>query len=116
MEAISGAIFLDAGFEPARDVVRAPVGEPRTTRTPTAPARRQVGPAGMGAGKGLAICRDYVEVEPQGPRPRAALHLRGAHRRQAPARGEGASKRAAEQAAARALLEREGVAGAELHE
>ena len=29
----------------------------------------------------------------------------------APARGEGASKRAAEQAAARALLEREGVRG-----
>jgi ribonuclease-3 len=33
-----------------------------------------------------------------------------------PARGEGASKRAAEQAAARALLEREGVRGAAVHE
>jgi ribonuclease-3 len=33
-----------------------------------------------------------------------------------PARGEGASKRAAEQAAARALLEREGVGGADVHE
>ena len=66
-------------------------------------------------GKGLAL-PEYVEVSRKGPdhAPRFTSEVRidGC----APARGEGASKRAAEQAAARALLEREGVAGAELHE
>ena len=66
-------------------------------------------------GKGLAL-PEYVEVHRKGPdhAPRFTSEVRisGCD----PARGEGASKRAAEQAAARALLEREGVAGAELHE
>jgi len=66
-------------------------------------------------GKGLAL-PEYVEVSRKGPdhAPRFTSEVRidGC----APARGEGAAKRAAEQSAARALLEREGVAGAELHE
>jgi ribonuclease-3 len=59
-------------------------------------------------GQGLALPM-YIEVERTGPdhAPRftSEVHIKG----RPPARGEGASKRAAEQAAATALLEREGV-------
>ena len=115
MEAILGAIFLDAGFEAARDVVRRLWGG-EDDRHPTS-----AGPDAKSAlqewaqGKGLAL-PEYVEVSRKGPdhAPRFTSEVRitGC----APARGEGASKRAAEQAAARALLEREGVAGAEVHD
>ena len=58
----------------------------------------------------------YVEVERNGPdhAPHFTSEVRIVGK--PPARGEGASKRAAEQAAARALLEREGVRGAAVHE
>ena len=116
MEAILGAIFLDAGFEPARVRRCAACGPARTTSTRPAPAPDAKSALQEWAqGKGLAL-PEYVEVGRKGPdhAPRFTSEVRidGC----APARGEGASKRAAEQAAARALLEREGVAGAELHE
>ena len=59
-------------------------------------------------GQGLEL-PDYVEVDRQGPdhAPRFTAEVRIKGRK--PARGEGASKRAAEQAAATALLSREGV-------
>ena len=59
-------------------------------------------------GQGLDL-PDYVEVARQGPdhAPRFTAEVRIKGRK--PARGEGASKRAAEQAAATALLAREGV-------
>ena len=71
--------------------------------------RCQVGAAGMGAGPGPRRCRTTSRSQRKGPdhAPRftAEVRIEG----KTPARGEGASKRAAEQAAARALLEREGV-------
>ncbi len=86
--------------------------EPPDQRRPPTPSRR----CRNGRRDRVFALPDYVEVEPQGPdhAPRFTSEVRidGC----APARGEGASKRAAEQAAATALLEREGVAGAELHE
>jgi ribonuclease-3 len=106
-EALLGAIFLEAGFEKVRDVVRVHW----STRLATAPA--EVGDAKSALqewaqGQGLDLPR-YVEVERLGPdhAPRftAEVSIKG---RKA-ARGEGASKRAAEQAAAAALLSREGV-------
>jgi ribonuclease-3 len=116
MEAILGAIFLDAGFEPARSAVRrlwASQDDQHTTSAAGPDAKSAL--QEWAQGKGLAL-PDYVEVSRKGPdhAPRFTSEVRidGC----APARGEGASKRAAEQAAARALLEREGVAGAELHE
>ncbi len=115
MEAILGAIFLDVGFGPARAAVRRLWGaqddKTQTSAGPDAKSALQE----WAQGKGLAL-PEYVEVSRKGPdhAPRFTSEVRidGC----APARGEGASKRAAEQAAARALLEREGVAGAELHE
>jgi ribonuclease-3 len=62
-------------------------------------------------GRGLAL-PEYVEIARKGPdhAPLFTSEVRIAGLR--PARGEGASKRAAEQAAASALLAREGVLGA----
>jgi ribonuclease-3 len=115
MEAILGAIFLDAGFDTARAVVRR-LWASNDDQHPTS-----AGPDAKSAlqewaqGKGLAL-PEYVEVSRKGPdhAPRFTSEVRISGC--APARGEGASKRSAEQAAARALLEREGVPGAEMHE
>jgi ribonuclease III len=115
MEAVLGAIFLDGGFEPARTVVRrlwAGLDDHATTSAgPDAKSALQE----WAQGRGLAL-PEYVEISRKGPdhAPRFTSEVRitGC----APARGEGASKRAAEQAAARMLLEREGVAGVEMHE
>lgn len=115
MEAILGAIFLDSGFESARAVVLhlwdSQDDQHATSAGPDAKSALQE----WAQGKGLAL-PEYVEVSRKGPdhAPRFTSEVRIAGK--APARGEGASKRAAEQEAARALLVREGVAGAEVHE
>jgi len=116
MEAILGAVFLDAGFEAARAVVRHLWNsqyddQHSTSAGPDAKSALQE----WAQGKGLAL-PEYIEVSRKGPdhAPRFTSEVRISGC--APARGEGSSKRAAEQAAARALLEREGVAGAEVHE
>jgi ribonuclease-3 len=115
MEALLGAVFLDAGFESARKVVRrlweSRSEELSTTARPDAKSALQE----WAQGQGLALPL-YVEISRKGPdhAPRFTSEVRITGK--APARGEGDSKRAAEQAAARALLEREGVRGAAYHE
>ncbi|WP_244536222.1 ribonuclease III [Hyphomicrobium sp. NDB2Meth4] len=116
MEAILGAVFLDGGFEAARAVVRnlwtsQYDDQHSTSAGPDAKSALQE----WAQGNGLAL-PEYVEVSRKGPdhAPRFTSEVRISGC--APARGEGSSKRAAEQAAARTLLEREGVAGAEVHE
>jgi ribonuclease-3 len=115
MEAVLGAIFLDHGFDAARSVVRRLWGTEDDKQTTSAGPDAKSALQEWAQGKGLAL-PEYVEVSRKGPdhEPRFTSEVRivGC----APARGEGASKRAAEQAAARILLEREGVVGAELHE
>jgi ribonuclease III len=107
VEAVLGAIFLEAGFDKARDVVRTlwkEDGEPvaRAAADPKSALQE------WAQGQGLALPQ-YVEVERTGPdhAPHFTAEVRIKGR--APARGEGTSKRAAEQAAATALLLREGV-------
>ena len=106
-EALLGAIFLEAGFEKVRDVVRTHWSG-RLTKSPAEVADAKSALQEWAQGQGLDLPR-YVEVERLGPdhAPRftAEVTIKG---RKA-ARGEGASKRAAEQAAATALLSREGV-------
>ena len=115
MEALLGAIFLDAGFDKARDAVwrlwESPSEEMQTTARPDAKSALQE----WAQGQGLAL-PEYVEVARKGPdhAPRFTSEVRINGKQ--PARGEGASKRAAEQAAARALLEQEGVRGTASHE
>ena len=61
-------------------------------------------------GQGLQL-PSYVEIERTGPDHAPQFTSEVRIRGKAPARGQGTSKRAAEQAAATALLEREGVMG-----
>ncbi len=115
MEAILGAVFLDGGFDAARTVVKRLWGSQYDQQPASAGPDAKSALQEWAQGKGLAL-PEYVEVSRKGPdhAPRFTSEVRIAGC--APSRGEGASKRAAEQAAARALLEREGVAGAEVHE
>jgi ribonuclease III len=106
-EAVLGAIFLEAGYETARDTVRAHWSS-RLGASPAEAADAKSLLQEWVQGQGLELPA-YVEVDRQGPdhAPRFTAEVRIRGRK--PARGEGASKRAAEQAAATALLAREGV-------
>jgi ribonuclease-3 len=106
-EALLGAIFLEAGYAKVRAVIRGrwkdrlPVSASDATD-----AKSTLQEWAQGQGLDLPV---YVEVERLGPdhAPRFTAEVRIKGKK--PARGEGASKRAAEQAAAMALLAREGV-------
>ena len=108
VEALLGAVFLEAGFDKANAVVRH-LWEPLThahTRVATADPKSAL--QEWAQGKGLPL-PSYVEIARSGPdhAPLFTTEVRIAGCK--PARGEGASKRAAEQAAANVLLSREGV-------
>jgi ribonuclease-3 len=110
IEAILGAIFLEAGFDKARGVVRH-LWQGHLAVVPQNAADAKSALQEWAQGQGLAL-PEYVEIARTGPdhAPLFTSEVRIAGMR--PARGEGASKRAAEQAAASALLAREGVLGA----
>lgn len=107
VEAVLGAIFLEAGFDRARDVVLA-LWQSEQAQQPRMMADAKSALQEWAQGHGLALPQ-YVEVERTGPdhAPQFTTEVRIKGKK--PARGEGASKRAAEQAAATSLLEREGV-------
>lgn len=107
VEALLGAIFLEAGFDTVRTVVRrlwAPLLEGLPETVTDAKSALQE----WAQGQGLALPH-YVETGREGPdhAPVFTTEVRIAGRE--PARGSGASKRQAEQSAAAALLAREGV-------
>jgi ribonuclease-3 len=106
-EALLGAIFLEAGYEKARDIVRLHWGG-RFARTPMEAADAKSVLQEWAQGQGLELPQ-YVEVERSGPdhAPRFTAEVRIKSLKAA--RGEGANKRTAEQAAAAVLLWREGV-------
>lgn len=106
-EALLGAIFIEAGFAPARDCVRRlwmPLIEAaRQTRIDPKSALQE-----WAQGRGQALPR-YAEIERVGPDHAPRFRSEVLVGDLSPAEGEGASKRAAEQAAAAILLRREGV-------
>jgi ribonuclease III len=106
-EALLGAVFLEAGYDKAREVVRTHWGV-RLDGSPSEAADAKSALQEWAQGQGLDLPQ-YEEVGREGPdhAPRftAEVRIRG----KKPAQGEGASKRSAEQAAATALLAREGV-------
>ena len=108
IEAVLGAIFLEAGFAAARDAVRR-LWTPLLDRQPDASV---VDPKSTlqewAQGNGLAL-PEYVVISRAGPdhQPHFTAEVRISGR--LPSRGEGASKCAAEQAAARAMLVQEGL-------
>jgi ribonuclease-3 len=108
VEALLGAIFIEAGFEKARAVVRRLWTSLEDHDGTAAIADAKSALQEWAQSKGLALPR-YTEVSRKGPdhAPLFTSEVRIDGR--PPARGEGASKRAAEQAAASAMLVREGV-------
>jgi ribonuclease-3 len=105
-EAVLGAVFMDAGYDAARGLVQRfwacevgameAAGDAKSILQEWAQGRR------------LPLPR-YIEVAREGPDHAplftAEVHIDGI----APERGQGANKRAAEQAAALAILRREGI-------
>ncbi len=108
-EAILGAIFLDAGFPAAQDVVRRffaakmhkpgrPLRDPKTALQEWAQARGLPTPV-------------YRQVGRSGPDHAPVFSIEVSVNGFEPALAEGTSKRFAEQASAQNFLEREGVVG-----
>jgi ribonuclease III len=106
-EALLAAVFLEAGYDKAREVVRLH-WMPKLERDPATAPDAKSALQEWAQGQGLEL-PSYIEVAREGPdhAPRFTSEVRIKGRK--PARGEGASKRAAEQAAAATLLAREGV-------
>jgi ribonuclease-3 len=106
-EALLGAIFLEAGYDTARDVIRAHWAS-RLDCSPAEAADAKSALQEWAQGQGLVL-PSYVEVAREGPdhAPRFTSEVRIKGKKAA--RGEGASKRTAEQTAASAMLVREGV-------
>jgi ribonuclease III len=106
-EALLGAIFADGGYEPAKAVVRR-FWEPQLSALELAAPDAKSVLQEWAQGRRLPLPR-YLEVAREGPdhAPRftAEVQIDGV----APERGQGENKRAAEQAAALAMLLREGV-------
>ena len=107
-EAVVGAVFLDAGYAPAADLVQRfwkermlapaqPLRDPKTMLQEWAQGRGLPTPA-------------YREVERSGPHHNPEFRIAVELPERGPAEGTGRTKRAAEQAAAAAMLEREGIA------
>jgi ribonuclease-3 len=106
-EALLAAIFLEAGFGVARDVIRL-LWSPLVDGLPETVADAKSMLQEWAQGQGLPLPR-YVEIERKGPDHAPVFTTEVSIDGKRPARGSGANKRAAEQAAASAMLAREGV-------
>jgi ribonuclease-3 len=107
IEALLGAIFLEAGFDVARDVVRT-LWATQLRQLPQIAADAKSALQEWAQGQGLEL-PEYIEIARSGPDHAPHFVAQVTIKGKQPAQGEGASKRQAEQAAANALLAREGV-------
>jgi ribonuclease-3 len=107
-ESVIGAVYADGGFEPARDLVerlwRERMQQPRR---PLRDAKTTLQEWAQGRGLPPPL---YEVLEREGPAHKPKFRIGVSVGDFAAAEGEGASKRGAEQAAAAAWLEREGIA------
>jgi ribonuclease-3 len=108
MEAILGAIYLDGGFDAARDTVLRLWTSTCSAEVPRAAADPKTLLQEWAQGRGLSL-PTYKVIERSGPdhAPHFTAEVRITSLE--PERGTGSSKRLAEQAAATALLRREGI-------
>ncbi|MGI9426290.1 MAG: ribonuclease III [Hyphomicrobiaceae bacterium] len=106
-EAVLGAVFLEAGYETARDVVRR-IWHSHLSAIGTTTVDAKSALQEWAQGNGLSLPR-YVEVSRSGPDhdPDFVAEVRIVGKD--PATGTGSSKRLAQQSAATELLVREGV-------
>jgi ribonuclease-3 len=107
VEAVLGAVFLEGGFEAGREAVRRLWGE-RFQLGATAFVDAKSALQEWAQGLGLPLPK-YVELSRDGPDHAPTFIAEVRIKNVDPAQGKGASKRHAEQAAATALLIREGV-------
>jgi ribonuclease-3 len=108
-EALIGAVFLDGGYQSAAAVVEQLWGE--RLRTPASPVRDpKTALQEWAQARGLPT-PSYREIARTGPHHDPEFRVAVLLPELMPAEGLGRSKRAAEQAAAAALLSREGVEG-----
>jgi ribonuclease-3 len=106
-EALVGAVYLDGGYEAASQLVELLWGE--RMRAPARPLRdAKTVLQEWAQARGLPT-PSYREVERTGPHHDPEFRVAVALPHREPAEGVGRSKRAAEQAAAAAMLKREGV-------
>ncbi len=106
-EAIIGAVFIDAGFEAAREVV-ARFWRDRMEASGKPPRDAKTALQEWAQGRGLAI-PVYQETSRTGPDHNPMFRVSVTVDGLAEAEGQGRSKRIAEQFAAEAMLTREGV-------
>lgn len=106
-EAVIGAVFLDAGYPAARSVVERGFGaRMKASRKPPTNPKASLQEWTLGRGLGTPVYQQIEQFGPDhAPQFRIAVGVEGL----AGATGQGSSKRAAEQDAARALLLREGI-------
>ena len=106
-EAVLGALFLDGGFEVTRDAIHKFWAD--RLHSDAAPLRDAKSALQEWAqGRGLTL-PEYIVSQRKGPDHEPLFTTRVKVQGLRPTTGEGASKRAAQQAAARAMLVREGV-------
>jgi len=103
-EAVFGALYLDGGLAAARAVI-APHWAPLIEAAPQPPQDAKTALQEWAQGRGLPL-PDYQEVLRAGPAHGPTFTVEVSVAGEAPARGEGRSKRLAEQAAAGRLLDR----------
>lgn len=107
-EAIVGAVYLDGGYDIAREVVVRAFGDRLIApKRPLRDAKTQLQEWAQAQGKKAPT---YRTIERSGPDHAPRFIIQVDVENMDGAQGEGASKRDAEQAAARALMAREGVA------
>jgi len=104
LEAVLGAVFLDGGFAEAERIVRA-LFAPRLPELHRPPRDAKTALQEWAQGRGLPL-PEYHLVERRGPPHAPEFTVEVRVRGLAPERASGTSKRSAEQAAARRLLER----------
>ena len=107
IEALLGAVFEEAGYRRASDIVRELWGD-RLMALPQIAADPKSALQEWAQGQGLPL-PDYVEKSRTGPDHAPVFVVEVRIEGREPATGQGSSKRQAEKAAASALLLREGV-------
>jgi len=106
-EALVGAVFVDGGYPKAEALVERLWGE--RLRAPVKPLRdAKTMLQEWAQARGLPT-PSYTEVERTGPHHNPMFRIEVSLPDRAPAEGKGRSKRTAEQAAAEAMLKREGI-------
>ncbi len=114
MEAVLAAIFVDSSYSHARKVIRI-LWEPYMDAQASGKLDAKTALQEWAQSKGLVLPR-YRVVRRSGPDHAPQFTIEVVVKGLDPARGEGASKRLAEQEAAKSLLLREGVTSAVSHD